>query len=102
MDLGLEGKWALVCAASKGLGKGCAQALRPMAKLEGEQPFEEGFRRGLVPLGQAKPGPLRAHLRRGPERPGVLQGGQSPRERPIRPRTLLASARRAGLFEVEP
>ena len=27
MDLGLEGKWALVCAASKGLGKGCAQAL---------------------------------------------------------------------------
>ena len=27
MDLGLEGKWALVCAASKGLGKGCAAAL---------------------------------------------------------------------------
>jgi 3-oxoacyl-[acyl-carrier protein] reductase len=27
MDLGIEGKWALVCAASKGLGKGCAQAL---------------------------------------------------------------------------
>ena len=27
MDLGLEGKWALVCAASKGLGKGCALAL---------------------------------------------------------------------------
>jgi 3-oxoacyl-[acyl-carrier protein] reductase len=27
MDLGLQGKWALVCAASKGLGKGCAQAL---------------------------------------------------------------------------
>jgi 3-oxoacyl-[acyl-carrier protein] reductase len=27
MKLGLEGKWALVCAASKGLGKGCAQAL---------------------------------------------------------------------------
>jgi 3-oxoacyl-[acyl-carrier protein] reductase len=26
MDLGLQGKWALVCAASKGLGKGCAQA----------------------------------------------------------------------------
>ena len=24
MDLGIEGKWALVCAASKGLGKGCA------------------------------------------------------------------------------
>ena len=27
MQLGIEGKWALVCAASKGLGKGCAQAL---------------------------------------------------------------------------
>ena len=27
MNLGIEGKWALVCAASKGLGKGCARAL---------------------------------------------------------------------------
>jgi 3-oxoacyl-[acyl-carrier protein] reductase len=27
MNLGLEGKWALVCAASKGLGRGCAEAL---------------------------------------------------------------------------
>ncbi len=27
MDLGLQGRWALVCAASKGLGKGCARAL---------------------------------------------------------------------------
>ncbi len=27
MELGIEGKWALVCAASKGLGKGCARAL---------------------------------------------------------------------------
>jgi 3-oxoacyl-[acyl-carrier protein] reductase len=27
MDLGLQGKWALVCGASKGLGLGCAQAL---------------------------------------------------------------------------
>ncbi len=27
MDLGIAGKWALVCAASKGLGKGCAKAL---------------------------------------------------------------------------
>ena len=27
LDLGLRGKWALVCAASKGLGKGCAAAL---------------------------------------------------------------------------
>ena len=27
MDLGIAGKWALVCAGSKGLGKVCAQAL---------------------------------------------------------------------------
>jgi 3-oxoacyl-[acyl-carrier protein] reductase len=27
MDLGIAGRWALVCAASKGLGRGCAQAL---------------------------------------------------------------------------
>lgn len=27
MDLGISGKWALVCGASKGLGKGCAEAL---------------------------------------------------------------------------
>jgi len=27
MDLGLTGKWALVCGASKGLGWGCARAL---------------------------------------------------------------------------
>lgn len=27
MDLGITGKWALVCAASKGLGLGCAESL---------------------------------------------------------------------------
>jgi 3-oxoacyl-[acyl-carrier protein] reductase len=27
MDMGIKGKWALVCGASKGLGLGCAQAL---------------------------------------------------------------------------
>ena len=27
MDLGITGKWALVCGASKGLGRGCAEAL---------------------------------------------------------------------------
>jgi 3-oxoacyl-[acyl-carrier protein] reductase len=27
MDLGIKGRWALVCGASKGLGFGCAQAL---------------------------------------------------------------------------
>lgn len=27
MDFGIDGKWALVCGASKGLGRGCAEAL---------------------------------------------------------------------------
>ncbi len=27
MDLGIQGRWAIVCAASQGLGKGCALAL---------------------------------------------------------------------------
>ena len=27
MDLGIAGRWALVCGASKGLGYGCALAL---------------------------------------------------------------------------
>lgn len=27
MDFGISGKWAIVCASSKGLGKGCAEAL---------------------------------------------------------------------------
>jgi 3-oxoacyl-[acyl-carrier protein] reductase len=27
MDLGIKGKWALVCGASKGLGYGCAISL---------------------------------------------------------------------------
>lgn len=27
MDLGIKGKWAIVCASSKGLGRGCAGAL---------------------------------------------------------------------------
>ncbi|HMX10351.1 MAG TPA: SDR family NAD(P)-dependent oxidoreductase, partial [Burkholderiaceae bacterium] len=27
MDLGLTGRWAVVCGASKGLGRACAEAL---------------------------------------------------------------------------
>lgn len=27
MDLGIKGRWAIVCAASQGLGRGCAEAL---------------------------------------------------------------------------
>jgi 3-oxoacyl-[acyl-carrier protein] reductase len=42
MDLGLRGKWALVCGASKGLGWGCAQAL-----------VQEGVNVLIVARGQA-------------------------------------------------
>ena len=46
MDMGIAGKWAIVCASSKGLGKGCAMALA-----------EEGV--NLVINGRSA-GPLRA------------------------------------------
>ncbi len=42
MDLGIKGKWALVCGASKGLGLGCAQAL-----------VQEGVHVLMVARGQA-------------------------------------------------
>jgi 3-oxoacyl-[acyl-carrier protein] reductase len=46
MDLGIAGKWALVCAASKGLGKGCARALvmegvNVVVTARGEQALQE-------------------------------------------------------------
>ncbi|GIX14291.1 MAG: hypothetical protein KatS3mg118_2250 [Paracoccaceae bacterium] len=44
MDLGIAGKWAIVCAGSRGLGRGCAEALA-----------EEGV--NLV-LNARSPGPL--------------------------------------------
>ncbi|RMH52821.1 MAG: SDR family oxidoreductase [Alphaproteobacteria bacterium] len=44
MDLGIAGKWAIVCAGSRGLGRGCAEALA-----------EEGV--SLV-LNARSPGPL--------------------------------------------
>ncbi|MDP3653566.1 MAG: SDR family oxidoreductase [Rhodoferax sp.] len=43
MDLGLRGKWALVCGASKGLGLGCARAL-----------VQEGANVLIVARGQAQ------------------------------------------------
>lgn len=42
MDLGISGKWALVCGASKGLGLGCAKAL-----------VQEGVNVLMVALGAA-------------------------------------------------
>ena len=53
MDFGLSGRRALVCAASKGLGRGCAEALA----LEGVRRsqahvvalLEREFARGIAP-----------------------------------------------------
>ena len=52
MDLGLRGKWALVCGASKGLGWGCAQAL-----------VQEGVNVLMVARGQAALEDAAARLR---------------------------------------
>lgn len=46
MDLGIAGRWALVCAASKGLGLGCARALaregvNVVIAARGEQALEQ-------------------------------------------------------------
>jgi 3-oxoacyl-[acyl-carrier protein] reductase len=50
MDMGIRGKWALVCGASKGLGFGCAQALaREGANVvlvaRGEQALQEAVKK---------------------------------------------------------
>jgi 3-oxoacyl-[acyl-carrier protein] reductase len=58
MDLGIAGKWALVCGASKGLGLGCAQALAA-----------EGVNVVMVARGQAALDAAAAQLRQGS--PGV-------------------------------
>jgi 3-oxoacyl-[acyl-carrier protein] reductase len=64
MDLGIAGKWAQVCGASRGLGFGCAQAL-----------LHEGVNvlivaRGEVALEQAT-AQLRADPQRGRMRAGI-------------------------------
>jgi 3-oxoacyl-[acyl-carrier protein] reductase len=58
MDLGIAGKWALVCGASKGLGLGCAQALardgvHVLMVARGEEVLAAaaGQLRGQVPAG---------------------------------------------------
>jgi 3-oxoacyl-[acyl-carrier protein] reductase len=50
MDMGITGKWALVCGASKGLGFGCAQALvregaNVLLVARGEQALEEAVKK---------------------------------------------------------
>ena len=57
MDLGIAGKWALVCAASKGLGKGCAEALaREGAHLVVTARGAEALEATAVALRAAHPG----------------------------------------------
>jgi 3-oxoacyl-[acyl-carrier protein] reductase len=58
MDLGLSGKWALVCGASKGLGFGCANALaregvHVVIVARGAEALEQaaGKLRGVAPAG---------------------------------------------------
>lgn len=57
MDLGIAGKWALVCGASKGLGHGCAQALvREGVNVVVVARGEEALRQAAARLREAAPG----------------------------------------------
>ena len=58
MDLGIAGKWALVCGASRGLGFGCAQAL-----------VREGVNVLIVARGEGALEEAAAQLRADPLRP---------------------------------
>ena len=62
MDLGIAGKWALVCGASKGLGFGCAQALA-----------REGAHVLIVARGADALGQAAARLLADASRPGATQ-----------------------------
>ena len=57
MDLGIAGKWALVCGASKGLGFGCAQALvregvHVLIVARGAEALEQAAARLLADIGR--------------------------------------------------
>jgi 3-oxoacyl-[acyl-carrier protein] reductase len=64
MDLGISGKWALVCGASKGLGLGCAQALvregvNVLINARGAQALQQSAAKLLAGCaGPVKPGVL--------------------------------------------
>lgn len=62
MELGIGGKWALVCGASKGLGFGCAQAL-----------FREGVNVVLVARGAPALQAAVERLQSDPQRPKAAQ-----------------------------
>ena len=62
MDLGLTGRWALVCAASKGLGLGCARALvaegvNVVVNARGEAALLAA-RRACTPMAWTRPSPF--------------------------------------------
>jgi 3-oxoacyl-[acyl-carrier protein] reductase len=60
MDLGIAGKSALVCAASKGLGRGCAEALaREGVQVTICARTEEAVRRAADEIGAASGTPVR-------------------------------------------
>ncbi|NDA32241.1 MAG: SDR family oxidoreductase [Betaproteobacteria bacterium] len=55
MDLGIRGRWALVCASSKGLGLGCAESLAAegvnlVMNARGAQVLEEQAKRVKAPI----------------------------------------------------
>src|SRR5206468_3282019 len=60
MDLGIAGKRALVCAASKGLGRGCAQALADAgADVTLVARTEASLRQAAAEIGAASARPVR-------------------------------------------
>ena len=53
MDMGIAGRWALVCAASKGLGKACAKALRDHPECNASWSEDEMVQYGAVDISVA-------------------------------------------------
>jgi hypothetical protein len=86
MDLGIAGKWALVCASSKGLGKGCAQALvaegvNVVITARGEKPscrLPQRRAARLNPAVQVRRGGRHHHRRRPRGGAGGLPAGGHP------------------------
>ena len=78
MNLGIEGKWALVCASSKGLGKGCAAALAAegvnlVVTARGAEALEATAKE-LRALGRGEAAPV--HAARGGPRGGRVGRGR--------------------------
>ena len=77
MELGIAGKWALVCGASKGLGFGCAQAL-----------VREGVHVVMVARGAEALEEAVARLIAEPARPSPLLAAHTMAFRPVMPRSM--------------